>query len=249
MLYKANSCLAVLASLGALGMAVSSAQSPEAPLLRQSLRFAGREWLVKDSGDRRVGPGPNWFGAANVWVDGDGRLHLRATERDSGCMGAEVVAAQSLGYGTYRFSVASNLDELSKNLILGLFTWDDTSSESFHRELDVEIGRWGKAENDDAQFVVQPHSIPRNIVRFKLPRSLAGTVHTLVWMPGKATFRTTAIKAAEGAAAIREHTFHRMVPEPGNEQARINLWCADSDAPAPGRSEVILSDFRFTPLQ
>jgi hypothetical protein len=38
-----------------------------------------------------------------------------------------------------------------------------------------------------------------------------------------------------------------MIPEPGKEQARINLWCMDSKAPSEGLTEVVLSNFRFTP--
>src|SRR5689334_16865161 len=69
------------------------------------VRFSGREWEVKDSGGSRVGPGPNWFSAANVSVDSAGKLHLKASEREGGCVSSEVIASQSLGYGTYHFKV------------------------------------------------------------------------------------------------------------------------------------------------
>ena len=81
-----------------------AAQSQEKPPPRDSLRFGGFEWYIKDSGERRVGPGNNWFSAENVRVDAEGWLHLRASEREGGCVAAEVVVAPSLGYGTYEFT-------------------------------------------------------------------------------------------------------------------------------------------------
>jgi hypothetical protein len=227
----------------------AAAQSPEDPMLRQSLRFSDMTWRVKDSGGRKVGPGPNWFSAANVSVDAEGRLHLRATSRNGGCVAAEVVAVPSLGYGTYEFTVASNLDGLPKNLVFGLFVWDDTSSDSFHREMDVEIGRWGREDNADAQFVIQPYTVPQNIVRFHLTPGLRGSVHSFVWTPSKASFRSEGLDASGGRIVIQEHEFDSMIPDPDKEQARVNLWCMDSKAPAGGTSEVVLSGFRFKPLR
>jgi len=216
-------------------------------MLRQSLEFSGMTWKVKDSGGRKVGPGPNVFSAGNVSVDGSGRLHLRATNRGGACVSAEVVLASSLGYGTYEFTVDSNSRRLAKNLVLGLFTWDDTPSDPSHREMDVEIGRWGREDNADAQFVIQPYTVEQNIVRFRLPPRLGGSVYGFLWAPGKTSFRAEAIDAEGGRTIIKQHDFEDLIPEPGNEQARINLWCMDSKAPSEGLTEVVISNFRFTP--
>lgn len=225
----------------------SAAQSPEAPLLRQSLGFSGMTWNVKDSGPRKVGPGPNWFSAGNVNVDAAGGLHLRATNRGGACVAAEVVLVPSLGYGTYEFTVDSNLGSLAKNLVLGLFIWDDTPSDPYHREMDIEIGRWGREDNGDAQFVIQPYDIPDNMVRFRLPTPVQRSVHRFVWEPERASFHSEELGASGVHTVIREHSFNNMIPEPGKEQARINLWCMDSKAPSEGLTEVVLSNFRFTP--
>jgi hypothetical protein len=153
------------------------------------------------------------------------------------------VASKSLGYGTYRFTVDSNLDGLAPNLVLGLFTWDDTSADSFHREMDVELGRWGRADNEDAQFVVQPYSVPGNITRFGLPRGLNGSVFSFRWSPGGVSFRAEGITPSR-RTFIKEHQFEHMIPEPANEQARINLWCTDSKPPE-GVAEVVITNFEF----
>jgi len=236
-------------AIALLPIAIAAGQSPPEAPAPETIHFGGREWRIKDSGAKRVGPGPNWFSAQNVTVDTDGKLHLRAGEREGACVSAEVVASPSLGYGTYRFTVDSNLDTLAKNLVLGLFIWDNTSAESFHREMDVEIGRWNQENNADAQFVIQPYTVPRNILRFSLPRVLHGSVHSFTWAPDRASFRSEGIRAAGDRYVIKEHVFERMIPEPAKEQARVNLWCMDSKAPAGGTTEVVLSGFEFTPLR
>ena len=167
-------------------------------------------------------------------------------------MAAEVVATPSLGYGTYEFTVRSNLDDLAKNLVLGLFVWDDTSPLAFHREIDVELGRWNKEDDDnapDAQFVIQPYTVARNIVRFRLPRALNGSIHSFTWTPDRAVFRSEGLDTNRVRFSITEHVFDRMIPEPGKEQVRINLWCVDSKAPTNGTVEVVLGNFSFTPVR
>jgi len=42
----------------------------------------------------------------------------------------------SLGYGTYRFYVGSDVRKLGPNAVLGLSTWHDDSS-YHHREIDI----------------------------------------------------------------------------------------------------------------
>lgn len=44
-----------------------------------TFNFAGREWKKKDTGACVWGPGPNYFSGDNVYVDGDGKLHLAIT--------------------------------------------------------------------------------------------------------------------------------------------------------------------------
>src|SRR5947209_5357603 len=67
----------------------------------RTLQFSGYDWVVKAS-DHRVGPGPNYFSDSdeNISVDAQGRLHLRLTQRDGRWHCAEVISAQSFGYGT-----------------------------------------------------------------------------------------------------------------------------------------------------
>src|SRR2546422_5049318 len=58
----------------------------------RTIDFSGLPWIVRSSGGMPEGPGPNVFAdsTANVWVDPQGRLHLRITHRAGGWQCAEV---------------------------------------------------------------------------------------------------------------------------------------------------------------
>src|SRR5262245_21295616 len=101
----------VLALLGARGTALAdnagghgAAAAKPAPPGPRTISFSGKTWLVKSS-TGKVGPGPNYFSDStdNVWVDAGGRLHLKITKAKGKWSSAEIVSADSFGYGTYRF--------------------------------------------------------------------------------------------------------------------------------------------------
>ena len=92
-----------------------------------AFHWCGYDWDVKNSGGFLFGPGPNLFadGAQNVWVDTNGRLHLRITFSNGQWHCAEVVSRRAFGCGTYRFFLDSAVDALNPNVVLGCFTYDD----------------------------------------------------------------------------------------------------------------------------
>ena len=208
------------------------------------LRFSGYDWLVKTS-DSKVGPGPNYFSKDAVELTPRG-LTLKAIERNGQVFCGEVVSKVSFGYGTYRFAVNSNVDDLAPNLVLGLFTWSDEAAYA-HRELDVEISRWADPGNDNAQFVVQPYTRAGNVERFSIPRGYSSTTYSFTWSPEKAMFRAEANTAA-GPVLIREHTFVGGIPKAGGENARINLWMVSGKRASPGAVQVSIGKFEFLPL-
>lgn len=216
------------------------------------LQFAGYQWRVKSSSNR-VGPGPNYFSDSrdNVEVDSRGRLHLRISNHDGRWSCAEVISTRSFGYGSYRFYVDSVVDGLDPKAVLGLFTWNDDSAFS-HRELDIEISKWGQADNKNGQFVVQPYTSPQNIVRFQIPAGLRATTHSFKWRPDSVIFRSLKGRRASPprpGGLIQEHVFRENLPRPGGENARINLWLLSGQPPANGKEiEIIISRFEFSPL-
>lgn len=235
----------VIAILRVTAAPASSRVDYEPPWPRV-IEFSGFSWRVKRTSSL-AGPGPNYFSDAPeaVWVDERGRLHLRIRRdpQESGrWLCAEVVSKRSFGHGTYRFHVDSNVDALDPRAVLGMFTWSD-APEFHHREIDIEIARWGKPEAPNAQFVVQPWTSPENILRFAIPRALPSTVHAFSWLPGRVRFWSTS-----QSATIQEWVLTRGIPPAGGENARINLWLLGGLPPQDEREiEVVIRQFDFQP--
>jgi hypothetical protein len=240
-------------ALVSVSVAVRSAPATaeQAPVISgygRTIRFSGYDWLVKTS-TVLVGPGPNYFsdGEENVWVDELGRLHLRVTRGSDGHWRAsEVVMQASLGYGQYRFAVEGPPRELDPNVILGMFTWQDDAAEN-HRELDVEIARWGDPAGPNGRYTLQPD----HMYDFEAPAVSVPTSHRIDWQPDRVRFQSWEGWDAEpttSATIIAEHQFDTDIPHPGGEQTRINLWLNGGVAPLPdGGLEAILSSFEFLP--
>src|SRR6185503_3577849 len=120
---------ALLAALAALALAAATLTATSLaagkPGYPDRVTWSGGQWQVKTS-NASVGPGPNIFSKANVGVDPGGFLHLRIAKDAQGrWTTAEVIGPSSLGYGTYTFTIATPLDALDPNVVLGLFTWSD----------------------------------------------------------------------------------------------------------------------------
>jgi len=213
----------------------------------QGIQFSGYTWNVKSSSGR-VGPGPNYFSASpsNVWVDAAGKLHLKITKRNNRWQCAEVVNSQSLGAGSYRFTVETAVDALDPNVVLGLFTWNDDPAYN-HREIDTEFSRWASATNQNAQYVVQPYSLSTNIHRFNEPPGVGFTTHSFDWRAASVFFQSLAgfYSATPAPSTIlQQWTETNGVPVPGGENARMNLWLYRGRAPT-NRNEVEIVFDRF----
>jgi hypothetical protein len=245
-------CLVTAATIScssvAPGISSGIAKAPAADKMRpdspiKTLQFSGYEWLIKTS-DHRVGPGPNYFSDSpdNVFTDAEGQLHLRINQQDGRWFCAEVISSRSFGYGTYRFHLKTTAESLDPQAVLGMFTWNDDPAYA-HRELDIELARWGQANNKNAQFVVQPYTRPENIVRFQMPFGVLSSVHSFSWKPDSVHFLSQ-----HEQTVVQQHTFTKNIPKAGGENARINLWLFAGRPPANGRPvEVVISKFEFTP--
>jgi hypothetical protein len=225
----------------------AAAPAPAATAAR-TISFAGRTWTVKDSAGAAWGPGPNRFSAStqNVWVDAEGRLHLAITrDADGRWSCAEVIAQQSLGHGTYRFTIDSPLDALDPNVVLGLFTWSDQNAEN-HREIDIEFARWGDPGNAfNGWYTVQPYTVAANQRAWAIGPGWGRTEHRFRW-----TSRSIDFASSAGGTPLQSWSYTRRngVPRPGNETPRINLWLFGGAAPLDGRPvEIVVAGFVFTP--
>lgn len=225
------------AAIGVLGAGASQA-------LARTVTFSGQTWTVKSSPTAVVGPGPNFFSdsAGNVWVDTQGRLHLRIVKSGGRWQSAEVIGTRSLGLGTYTWTFDSRVDALPPSVVLGLFTWSNYEGYA-NREMDVEFSRWGNPfATTNAQFAVQPFDLAGHLMRF-LAAPAATSTHSFRWAPGSVAFTSS-------TGSVPSWTYTGAdVPPPGDETPRMNLWLYQGAPPANGKAvEVVIRSFTFTPL-
>ena len=229
--------------LAAVPMPTAAARpAPPGP---STIEWSGFTWTIK-SYSRKIGPGPNFFSAANVSHDPTGDdLRLRIQRSGNKWTAAEVIANASLGYGAYTWTIKSAPD-VDPNVVIGMFTWNDDPAYA-HREVDIEFARWGNAADPtNAQYVVQPWDATDHDHRWTQASGLTNTVHSFTWSPGRVDFLST----ASNGDRIAAYTYAGSdVPVPGGENARINLWLFRGAAPINGQAvEVVFDSFRFAPL-
>ena len=255
-----------MSSSPSLDLGPSSLASDYLQRYGTNLNFAGRNWGVKDV-PALVGPGSNRFSAdpQDVWVDQDG-LHLTVQNRGGQWYNSEVILTEELGYGTYMFQTSSRQDILDANVTFGGFTWDNFGDDLEipawpHREIDFEDSRWGNpAEPTNSQAVVQPYHVPGALKRITLPDLSANAELTRFfhWGPDQIEYYTLLGHHQPDnfpPSAIIDHTIitenlalGRIIPDPGRENFRFNLWLNNNSGTFSGQSvEVVINDFQFIP--
>ena len=223
-------------------IAVAMAKGEPARLMvSRTLHFSGYEWEIRAVPSNRGGV-PNNYDPGNAWTDIEGKLHLRIARGSGEWTCAEVTLTRSLGYGSYSFQVR-DVSAIEPAAVLGLFTWDDSMTDVNHREVDIEISRWGDPGGKNLQYVVQPYYIPANVVRFTAPPGRL--TYSFTWQPGRAVFKTI---REPGGELIAEHTFTSGVPLPGGEAVHINLYpFANKSRPLQHPVEVVIDKFEYLP--
>jgi hypothetical protein len=228
---------------GVVAVTVVPGDASKRPV-RHTLQFSGYEWQVRAAPSDRGGV--NEYDPANAWTDAQGALHLRiaGTAPDWTC--AEIILARRLGYGLYRF-VVRDVAHLEPAAVLGFFTFDGYAPDENHREMNIEVSRWGNPAERNARYVVQPYYVTANLARFVAPAGVL--THWLRWEPGRATFRTVRGAGDDPRApALAEHVFTQGVPAPGGEEIRINLYAFRRGATQLQRgTEVVVEKFAYSP--
>lgn len=241
---------AVLSELPKVGRGIETVASSAGQERSSSffVNFSGFQWRVRKVPSNRGGA-RNPYDPNNVYVDQSGALHLEIVNRNNQWTCSEVNVTRSLGYGTYVFTVedTSNLDPAA---FFTIFTWDHSSVQGNHGEFDINISRWGDAQNqnENAQFVVQPAFLPLNMSRFKAPGGKLR--HTIVWEEGRVTMLTEQVSGRE-TRLVSKHVFTDEVPSPVDESVRMALYVySDPNHKSPTihhHAEVVVDHFEFLP--
>ena len=175
-------------------------------------------------------------------MDSLGRLHLGITKVGRHWTVGEVVNTRSLGYGTYTWVLASRVDNLDPNMVLG-------SSPMTTRTLPSTTGRstsrrrGGATPSDptNAQFVVQPYPPTGNLKRITQGSSLPATL-SFTWTATGVSF------SAPGASPSTWTYTGPDTPPNGAALADMNFWLNSGHAPMYGQgAQVIIQSFTFTP--
>ncbi len=211
------------------------------------IKFSGYDWIVRTSKDNKVGPGPNLFSDSeeNVWVDQDGRLHLKIVQRGGYWYCSGVVLRKSLGYGKYVFYLASDVSKLDQRVVGGLFTYLNDEE-----EIDIEFSRWSDPDNQDSQFAVQPSELTGNKVRYDLNLQTDLSTHAFNWQPDRIEFFS---RQGHGLTVNDDNRIHEWTytgnsipPSRGTERLRLNLWLFRGQVPSDGKEhEMIVEKVEF----
>ncbi len=216
------------------------------------INFAGGLWLVKDSPfPNPSSPGPNFWDSSedSVWVDGQGRLHLKVRQIGGVWHSSQVTLLEPLDFGDYRFQVQGDPDLLDPNVVLGLFMFSSNTE-----EIDIELSRWGAPADPDAgQFVVQPYtSSPDNIDRFSIADAGAISTYRFDWQPDSVFFEAFeggAVAPQSDADILHQYRYNGpdVPPLAPFAQISLNLWLMNGNAPMDSQeAEIIISDFAYT---
>jgi hypothetical protein len=226
-----------------VAMATVAGTGTFVPPPRKTLTFSGYDWDIRLTPNERRGQ--NEYDARNSWVDPEGHLHLQLAQRGGRWTSAEVYLTRSLGYGTYMFEVR-DVAVLNPVAALEIYTWDEAATEQHHRELNINIGRWGDSMTN-AQYVLQPEDIATNVFRFGAP---AGRLtHAVRWQAGQLAFKTTRGAGAMRAnALVAERQFTAGVPAPGAERVHLLLHSVGvPPRPLNKDVEVVVERFAYLP--
>ena len=241
--YRPPPTTEVLPSEGGDVVAVKTVHGAQWEASQKTLQFSGYEWHVRNVGSNRGGR-ENKYDSANAWTDSNGFLHLRITNNGGQWSCAEVKLLRSLGYGSYRF-VVRDVSQLEPAAVLSIFTWDDADAGQNHREMNIEMARWGDPASKNAQFVVQPYYVPANVVRFNVPAGVL--THSFRWDPGRVAFKTFHGSAAAGPT-VADHVFTSGVPTPGGESIHLDLFIfGNAKDPLQKDAEVVIEKFEYLP--
>ena len=218
-----------------------------------NIYWSGFNWKVK-SGKTKQGPGPNFFSAnrKSVWVDENGLLHMTIRRVNGNWMCSEIICNEELGYGRYIFQLSTPVDHLDPNAVLGLFTWR-SSGGKHNNEIDIEISRWGNPVSHNAQYIVQPYTIPGNIYRFDISQVGDFSSHEFLWMPDAVYFHSFHghYNSSGDYPEIKSWIYTKSkIPNPWKTHVRINLWLNNSTGPMKKKDlEVVVKAFEFIPLK
>ncbi len=229
----------------------STTPTTEAALqVGSTIDWSGRKWKVT-TGSMVAG---NTGSTANVFVDGAGNLHLRIAKVGGKWTCAELFTVDKLGFGTFQWQIEGRLDQLDKNVVLGLFPYGPAAGlgSDGHNEIDVEFARWGNSKTYPGNWTVYP-ATGSTVGSKSFNLLLTGTYTTsrFSWTRSSVTFWMMGGFQSPSSTANQlatKWTYSPSKPTQNIPQVAvpvgINLWLYNGQAPSDGKSvEIIIHSF------
>ncbi|RXH58107.1 hypothetical protein [Granulicella sibirica] len=208
------------------------------------LHFSGYDWKVQTGLGDRSGEVCD-YEASDVWVDGQGFLHMLMGQEGGQwhCVGLRLT--RSLGYGSYRF-VVSNSARLPPSAVVQVFTYLDSEDSAHRTGLGIQLSRWGKPSEDNAGYLVAPYYVPGNSTHFSIPNGLI--THEIHWQPGMAEFASFRGLSTASRDRITDHVFRGDIPIPSNETIRLDFYdFHHSHSSLQHPIEIVVQKFEYLP--
>lgn len=204
--------------------------------------FSGYQWDVKSSVTNAIGPGPNYFSmnSQNVWVDKKGSLHLEINHRNDRWYSSSVSLPRPRGFGKYMIYVSSKTEELDPNIVVGFFLYKSDS-----QEVDIELSRWAREDNKNAQFAIQPADRQGNKKRFDVLTEGYKTTYFIDWQRDSIVFggfKGVTLNPKEENIFSSWTYQGKDIPTDEEEKFIINFWLFRGNPPFNNQDAEIVID-------
>jgi hypothetical protein len=210
-----------------------------------NIDFAGYNWIVRSGCG---GPGPNYWSSSseNVWIDEQGYLHLKIRKVNDIWYCSEVYTPHYIQYGEYRFIVEGEIDNLDKNVVLGLFTYADDT-----HEIDIEFAKWNVEQAcDNSFYTVQPYTTQGNSMGFHIELDTTLSTHLFNWQPNYIFFSSFQGVSVSHQKMIKSWIYRgNSIPSDSDHlRTHINFWLFEGNDPSDSSNlEVIIRDVQQPP--
>jgi thiamine pyrophosphokinase len=201
----------------------------------QTLTWSGYTWQVDNYNER---PGKD-YSMDNVYVDNQCNLHLKITNVGGTWYSASLRTVNTVGYGTYTYTMLTNPYGWDMNVVGGGF-YD--KGPNYYNELDDVISRWGSNSTDQLNQYTVWNGTGVESPYYTINES--NTVHKMIWnSSGQVQFSTTGVDPIP----ISSWTYTGPYQTETGGYYYFSLRLTDAGVPSNGQSqEMVISNFSMT---
>ncbi len=249
----------LLGGLVGLGLMTSLTlgASPASSRPAAQLNWMGHTWTVTNGAMAGVARGR----PSNVFIDGNGYLHLVIAKKRRIVTAAELFSADKMGFGTYQWVVSGPIDNMDPHTVLGLFPYGPQArvGRDGENEIDIEFSKWGNTLCSgacNADFTIWPSTgnFAVGSTEHDFNVGLNGGDLVTARMTWSSTSITETVMAGSQPLSTTQNVLQTWTFAPSDYLVRIpqqpvpvgmNLWCFRKKA-ATSQS-VAIQSFQYAP--